>query len=158
MQDENLMDQWEQAEQETASPSTLEQMDNLIQELARARATYEEKKRASTEAHDALEEVEKKVIGALKANGRSKFEAEGVGLAYISEREVYTVPKDTGNKTKLFNYIKEKYGPDALMSMVGINYQTLNSWANKEIEAGVMQIPGLEAPTMQETLNFRRKS
>lgn len=153
------MNQWDQENHDEVAPdqSTLEQMDSLILELRRAREEYEAKKLVATEAHDKLEIVEKKVIGALKANKRTKFEAEGVALVYISEKEVYRVPKDNESKKKLFNYIKNKYGDEVLMAMAGVNHQTLNSWANKEVEAGVMEIPGLEAPTMQETLNMRRK-
>lgn len=129
-----------------------------MKELQKARLAYDEAKAASTEAHNYVEEVEHKVMNALKLNGRTKYEVEGVGLVYTSSKEVYTTPKTTSDKKALFGYIKDKYGPETLMSMLGINHQTLNSWANKETETGeIMEIPGLAQPTEAITLSFRRK-
>ena len=155
MTDQNPMAEWDNPVEE--APLTLEAMDALITELRRARETYDSAKKFSTEKHNELEEIEKRVMGALAANGKSKYEAEGVGLVYLVEKEVYTTPKTNEEKRLLFQYIKDKYGNDSLSSMLGINYATLNSWANKEVESGVMKIPGLAQPTMATTLNFRKK-
>jgi DNA-binding transcriptional regulator YbjK len=153
----SLADQWQAETASTEAASTLEQMDDLIQRYAKAREKYDEQKAVATDLYKESEELKKQVINALKANKRTKFETEGVGTVFIVEKEIYTVPKVADDKTRLFNYIKDKYGADTLMSMVGINHQTLNGWANREVESGVMQIPGLEAPTMDESLSFRRK-
>jgi hypothetical protein len=149
------IEEWDGLEE--PSSLTVEQLDDLIRKLRDARDEYDAKKKASSEAHAALEEVEKLVINTLQAAKKSKYELPGVALVSISHKESYTTPKTNDDKNKLFSYIKEKYGPDALMAMVGINSQTLNAWANKESEAGVMVIPGLAAPTATETLSMRRK-
>ncbi len=133
-------------------------MDALVQSLKLKREEHSKAKEEAAKIYHELEEAEKSVINALKASGKSKYELEGVGLVYISHKETYPTPKTNEQKTLLFNYIKAKHGPDALMSMVSINHNTLNSWAAKEVEADPMlQLPGLESPTATETLNFRKK-
>lgn len=158
---ENQMDQelseW-MPQQQTLSQVTTEQLDQAIAEMNSLRKAYEEKKRESTEAHNQLEAAQKQVVGLLKASNKSKYEAEGVGLAYIVTKETWTVPKSNDRKQDLFNYIKAKHGPEVLMSMVGINHMTLNSWAKKELEAEpLVHIPGLEEPTSEEILHFRKR-
>jgi len=143
---------------ETAEESTtLEAMDKLVIDMRAARDAYDLAKKASTEAHNKLEAIEALVINALNANKRTKYEVPGIGSVSISHRESYTTPKTPENKQMLFKYIQEKYGDSALTGMLSINSMTLNSWANREAEAGVMSIPGLEAPTATEVLSLRRK-
>lgn len=99
--------------------------------------------------------MEKKVLAALKAKGKTKYEVEGVGRVNIIMKETYETPKTNEQKIALFNYIKSKYGPDVLMSMTSINHQTLNSWCNKEIDSDPsVKIPGLNPPTSDEQVRF----
>lgn len=154
---EDQLSQWDQA---TSAPEnlTVEQMDDMVRDLRDAKDVYDSFNEQAEEAKKAYEAKRKILLDALRTLKRDNYSVDGFGLAYISRKEVYTVPKTNDDKNKLFTYIKEKYGPDALMSMVGIHSATLTSWANKETETGdVMQIPGLEQPTMIETLNFRKK-
>lgn len=154
--EENQFNDWDSIEKTDESEVTLAQMDLLVTVLRELRTDYEQKKEASSEAHGKYKEQEAKVIGALRASKRRDYRVQGIGLVVIREEEAYRTPKTNDEKTRLFNYIKDKYGPDVLMGMASINSQTLNSWANKEAETGVMSIPGLEAPTMTESLSFRR--
>ena len=154
--EQTILDQWNQVDQPSQAV-TLEQMDQLLVDLSAKRDRYDELKANATEAHNEYEAQMKLVIDTLNANKRNSYTVEGVASVHIVHKEVYTTPKTNEQKTQLFNFIKEKYGPDVLMSMVSINSQTLNSWANKEAESGVMSIPGLEAPTMQENLSLRRR-
>ncbi len=150
------MDEW--AEQPTQEIS-VSQMDELIKNLKAHRELHAKAKEESAKAHALLEEVEKLVLNTLKACGKRKYEVDGIGMVYTSVKETYATPKTVDAKKKLFDYIKEKHGPEALMGLVGINHQTLNSWAAKEVDADPqVQIPGLEAPTSEEILNFRKKS
>lgn len=157
MQEQNQLDQWQAEAAEPQSATTMAEMDRLIAEYKAVREDYEAKKKISNEAHARLEDVEAKVIASLKANHRSKYPVDGLGTAYIINKETYTTPKNNDDKSKLFAYIDGKYGRDVLTSLLSINSQTLNSWANKESESGVMQIPGLEAPTLKESLGFRKE-
>lgn len=145
--------EWEQQTQELS----VEQMDTMVRQLKEARQVYEEAKKKSSEAYSALEKVETQIVNALKASGKSKYFVDGVGTVSWYVKESFTTPKVNEDKTKLFNYIKEKYGADVLMSMVSIHSATLNSFANKETEGGVMEIPGLSAPTGSEILSFRKE-
>ena len=134
------------------------EMDKLIQQLSEKRKEYEASKRASADKYRELEELETLVTNTLKTAGRSKYEAEGVAAVDIRVRESFTTPKSVEDKTRLFNYIKNKYGADTLLTMTSINHATLNSWASKEIEADPgLQIPGMQAPTATEILYFRSK-
>lgn len=149
------MQQW--LPQETESVTT-EMLDQAVAKIRQLRSHYEAKKQEATNAHNELEEAENVVANLLKASGKTKYEAEGVGLAYLVTKETYTVPKSTDAKQKLFEYITKKYGRDTLMQMVGINFQTLNSWAKKELEADpLIEIPGLDQPTAEAILHFRKK-
>ena len=150
----NQLEDWN--EPVATTPATLEAMDALIAEYVAARDDYDRKKEESNKANAVKDELKDKVIAALKANGRSKYDAPELGLVYISSKEVYPTPKTTEDKAQLFTYIQAKYGPQALLGLQSIHSATLTAWANKEAESGVMKIPGLEAPTMQETLNYRR--
>lgn len=151
-----ILEQWDQADQ--PENITVEAMDLLVQQMSAAKKTYEARQEEADEAKKDFDSCKKQMLGALLALKRDNYSVDGHGLAYIARKEVYTVPKTNEDKNKLFTYIKEKYGPDVLMSMVGIHSQTLTSWANKETETGEVQtIPGLDQPTMIETLNFRKK-
>lgn len=147
--------EWEQTE--SNDPMTLEQMDQLVKQMKEARAKYEAAKKLSGDAYKELEDIENKVVASLKAAGKSKYNVDGIGTVSWYVKESFTTPKVNEDKTRLFNYIKEKYGPDVLMSMVSIHSATLNSFANKETENGVMEIPGLAAPTGTEILSFRKE-
>ena len=129
----------------------------MIVDLKALQAVAEASQAKADEDSEAYKLKREEVLKVLKANKRKNYSVEGIGAVHIAEKEVYRVPKTIEDKTKLFNYIKEQYGPDALMTMVNIHSATLTSWANSESEKGVMQIPGLEAPTMIETLNVRKK-
>ena len=155
----NELEQWDQESQAMNQGSlTVEQMDELLRRLRELKETKEAHDEVAKEAAQAYEAHRKLVLDALRTLKRDNYSVDGAGLVYISRKEVYTVPKTNADKTNLFNYIKEKYGPDALMSMVSIHSATLTGWANKETETGeVMEIPGLEQPTMIETVNFRKK-
>lgn len=143
-------------EEKQLDQMTLEQMDRLVIALKSARLDYEEHKKVAANAAAKVEEIEKKLIAALKANNRTGYGVDGVGKVSFYIKESFTTPKTNEAKKELFDYIVDKYGGEALMTMTSINSQTLNSWANKESEAGVMQIPGLEAPTGKEILSFRK--
>lgn len=149
------LDQWDQVDQQEESIS-LEQMDALILQLKELKAASEAAQEKADAEKATYNEHRDLVLKTLRANNRQKYSVDGVAMVYISDKEVYTVPKTIEQKTALFNYIKDTYGADALMAMVGIHSATLTSWANQESDKGVMQIPGLEAPTMISTLNVRK--
>ncbi len=140
------------------SPTSLEEMDTLVKDLADARRKHSEAKDIATDLWHKMEDIEQKVISALRANGKTKYEAEGVALVSVRIKDMFSTPKDIADKSALYAYIQGKYGAETLTSMLAIHSATLNSWANKEIESDPgLQIPGLALPTSVETLYFSAK-
>lgn len=143
---------------EVATPATtLEMMDDMVRKLKELKDQAETKQEEADEVKAAYNAQRKLVLDALKANNRQNYSVDGCAMVYVNSKEAYRVPQTLEDKTKLFDYIKITYGEDTLLSMVGIHSATLTSWANAESEKGIMSIPGLEAPTMVETLNVRKK-
>ena len=136
---------------------SLEQMDEYLRQLSKKRAEHAAAKEEAARIYHELEEAEKTVLNALKNSGKTKYELEGIGRVNIIHKETFSTPKTNEQKIALFNYIKSKYGGEALMAMTTINHQTLNSWCNKEIEGEPgLQIPGLDAPTASEEVRFTK--
>ena len=156
MQEQMNLDEWTYGQQDTQTV-TLEQMDDLVIKLRDARDFHDSKKKEASSAHADLEVIEKLVINTLNANKRTSYAVDGVASISLSYRESFTTPKTPESKTMLFNYMRDKYGQDVLLSYQSINSAALNSWAKQESAAGVMVIPGLEAPTATEILTVRRK-
>lgn len=137
--------------------TTLEMMDDMVRKLKQLKDEAEAKQEAADEVKNAYNAQRKLVLDVLKANNRQNYSVDGCAMVYVNSKEAYRVPQTLEDKTKLFDYISNTYGEDTLLSMVGIHSATLTSWANAESEKGIMSIPGLEAPTMVETLNVRKK-
>jgi hypothetical protein len=155
---EDLFGEFEEASVVVASAVTLHQLDATIEILLALRAEHDTAKKATSEANARCEEQERVILGILSALGRTSYEAEGLARVTRCMQTTYKVPKEGGAKKELFDYIERKYGDEALLGMVGINHQTLNSWAKRELEdATVSKIPGLELPTSLEYIQVRRK-
>lgn len=152
-----MQDEWSEPQEQTSS-MTFEEMDNLVQQYHQARLKVEAASAAKKELDQAKQDLEDKVIQALKSSGKTSYTLEGVGSVGVSYRDSFVTPKTNEDKRKLFDYIKSKYGDDYLTKLLGINSNTLNGWAKSEIEADPgLTIPGLEAPTSNEILSFRKK-
>lgn len=134
-------------------------LDEKIKKMRELRLEYEEKKAAATEAHDAYERAETEVMALLKSAKKSSYIVEGLGTVSIRNRYVVRVPKDLSSKQRLYNYIRDKHGSEELLALTSINHQTLNAFVNAEKENNpLVEIPGLDAPTHEESLAFRSVS
>jgi len=143
---------------ELATPGDkLDLLDKAMKDLAEARAIRDEAESKYNIAAAAVTVIEDTLMGLLKSSNRESFKTPGVGSVSITHRQNFTTPKSGDEKVALFNYIKEKYGEETLRSMISINSMTLGSWAKKEIEEGVLTIPGLAQPTVTEKITFRRE-
>lgn len=143
---------------ELATPGDkLDLLDKAMKDLAEARAIRDEAESRYNIAAAAVTVIEDTLMGLLKSSNRESFKTPGVGSVSITHRQNFTTPKSGDEKVALFNYIKEKYGEETLRSMISINSMTLGSWAKKEIEEGVLTIPGLAQPTVTEKITFRRE-
>jgi hypothetical protein len=148
---------WGMGEETPVSTVTLQQMDDLVKQYAEARSKYDEAKAESNKAHAELQALEGQLVQTLSVNGKTSYNVDGVGSLSVVTLESYKTPKDAEAKKNLFKYIQQKYGQESLTNMLSIHSATLNSWANQEAQSGVMSIPGLDQPTVTESLRFRRK-
>ncbi len=149
----------------SANPSiTTEILDQMITEMTKARAVYESAKAVATERYKEFETLEGKVIEALTQAGKRKYHVDGIGLCYFIEKLVVTTPKTVESKKNFFDYLRKQYGDIFLLDKQGINHQSLqkiyNDCYKEAVERGEgaeFQIPGLEQPTTQISLGFRKE-
>ena len=140
---------------------TVEEFDALVASLKLQKAECERLKEEKTRAEDLRSRLESQIIAALKSSGKSKYFVDGIGTVYQINKLVFRTPKTVEDKRALFDYIEREYGKDALDGYLTLNHQTLNSFANQEMERMVEKnprftIPGLEAPTGISSLGFRK--
>lgn len=139
-----------------------EQLDDLIREMKRLDDEKDKAKQAHSEASEKYEAARDAVLSALKACGKSKYYVDGLGTAFIASRLSFQTPKEIEQKDAFFNWIASTFGDDTLKGMVTVNSQTLNAFCKREFEAALergeadFKIPGINEPTAQETVNFRK--
>lgn len=153
MSNETSLETWDQVDAVEVSTAEL---DAKVKQMQDEWADYEAKKKIATEAHTKYEETERYVLALLKAAKKSKYVVEGLGTVSVANRFVVRTPKSIESKKLLFDYIRERHGSEGLIGLVSINHQTLQSFINEEKKVDpLVQIPGLEAPTSEESLRFR---
>jgi len=141
--------------QTEVSAVTLQLMDETINELVAKRQAYDEQAAVVKSIGAEVDALTDKVIAMLQANNKSSYKLDGVAGVSISMRSSYKIPTPE-SKVQLFSYIKNKYGEETLLQLQSINSNTLNAWAKKEFESGVMIIDGLEQPTVTPILSVRK--
>lgn len=130
---------------------------NELDHLFRKLYEYRELKRQMDEEEKTLnaqiDELENAILLRMKENNKDNWETEDAKF-YISRKMSVTVPKEPEKKEAFLGYLESQ----GLRNMFTVHSQTLNSWYNQEKEKGSeMNIPGLDMPTLRETLNMRRK-
>lgn len=136
---------------------SIAEMDNLVKTYREARLAYEKAKEESSRLYHILEEAENQVRNALTEAGKNKYFVDGVGTVSLAVKSSFTTPKTVEDKLKLFDYIKFKYGDEALINYLSIHSSSLNSFANRELESDpTLTIPGLTTPTVTTELRFRK--
>lgn len=143
---------------------TTEKLDEMVKEMRAKRDVYESHKAKATELYKEFELSEGALLEALNKAGKRKYHVEGCGLVYLIEKLVVTTPKTLEAKQKFFGYLRETLGDTFLLDKQSINHQTLQKIYNdayKEAQeagcADTFSIPGLDAPTAQVNIGFRRE-
>ena len=141
---------------------TTAELDDLVKALKQARNDYDLASSISSEKHEAVKELELKLIDLLTAAGKSSYEVDNIARVTVVSKTQVTVPKTIEQKEQLFTWLKDKYGVDGMLAYQTINYQSLNSMYNKELEAAIdggylLDIPGLDLPQVVRTLQVRSK-
>lgn len=140
--------------------SQLQEMENLMEQLAATKQALEEISAKEKEIQETRRAIENEIMRKLKEVGNTSYRSK-FGLATIKTTFSYKIPKDLQAKEQLFNYIKEK-GHDVYLSLLSVNSQTLNAWAKQELQNAIdngkfpFSIPGLDEPIPYETISFRK--
>lgn len=122
---------------------------NKLYEYRELKKKFDEEEKALNKT---IDELENSILIRLKENNKDKWDTENATF-YISRKMSVTVPKEPEKKETFMNYLEG----NGLKSMFTVHSATLNSWYNQEAEKGNTNIPGLDMPTLRETLNMRRK-
>ncbi len=144
--------------QEAAEEVSTKELDDLVIQMQADWDAFEVQNDKAKELRAVYDTTEAKLLELIKRAGKTKWNAEGIGTAYVINKYAITTPKTGSAKEKLFAYIKERHGPETLLGLLSINSQTLNSFVNKELENNPLEnIPGLDPPTHRESLGFRKE-
>ncbi len=150
-------------EQESAT-ITVEAMRALVQRLTDLREVKEKVEEELKEINADLSALKTKILQALQATGQDKFVAKGLGTVSIKRTDSVTTPKTVEERQALWQYIQDKYGPDAAWAKFNINSQSLNSFFKEEREAiqdaldkSLFKLPGVGEPQTFLDISFRSK-
>jgi hypothetical protein len=125
---------------------TVAEIEQDIADLVQLRTEHALKEREAKDIKSVFNEKQEKLRAKLEALELDSYKGKAGSFSY-KMREGFRVPKDLDAKKQFFAYLQEKGVFDELVS---VNSQTLNSWAQAEIEAALendnfdFQIPGLE--------------
>lgn len=145
---------------ESVNPSTLSEMESLVEHLAIAKQELEKIAEEEKKIQAIRRDLENQIMKKLKEVGNTTYVSK-FGRASIKTTLSYKTPKDMEAKKQLFEYIKAK-GDDVYYSLLSVNSQTLNSWAKAEHQYAIdnnifpFEISGLEEPISYETIAFRK--
>jgi hypothetical protein len=134
-------------------------IDRAVMEYASDRASYEDAKATSDEAHAVSEKSKMKLIDLLTSSGKEKYHVSGLGSVGISQSLKVRVPDGNENKMKMFDWIEKNEGVQALHAYATIHHGTLQTFysAMKEKYGAGWHLPGLELPQLENKLSFRRE-
>ncbi len=150
------------AEATATTPLNMAEMDKLIAEREKAWEEYDEKRKVSAAAMEVAELLDAKLMQALKDAGKSKYHVDGLGTISLQQKSVVRVPGTIESKKVFFKHLRER-GEEVLLSMATVNSNTLNSWYNQQLDEasakGILgfSVPGIDQPTMRETLRFNKE-
>lgn len=137
---------------------TLKDMDALIEQISNKRYEIDEHRIIEKKLNAELDELERKCISYLKELGRESYQSP-IGTIYQIQKPRITTPKTDKDKKAFFDYLEKK---GLFLQYASVNSNSLNSFYRAEFEAakerGEMDfnIPGLGAPSIYETVGFRR--
>jgi len=102
------------------------------------------------------------ILKMMESLDLEKQHVPGFGTVSRQENWSVKVPKTPDEKTRVFDYIREKYGQDALMGYVTINSNSLNAFYKQEFELAKerkdvrWKLPGIEEPSVYFKLGVRK--
>lgn len=137
-------------------------LEALGEKMAVLRDEIADAKAAVSVKENEYDELERKAISMLGELGKKSYPTEA-GLITKVEHWKVKLPQTPEDRKQFFDYLKEKGIFDNLIT---VNSNTLNSFFKAEWEALKQsspeeamnfRIPGINEPTLHETISFRRK-
>lgn len=154
--DGTTLSDWEKSQEK---PIDLAAMDEMISELVALKLVKEKIELELKEQTDLYEKKKDKVLSVLKNAGKKSYKVDGLANVIITQTPQVKMPKGLTEKEEFFSYLRDK---GIFTEMVSVHSQTLNSWYKTEFEnyanSGKIgfKIPGLEEPTVRESLSIRK--
>lgn len=139
---------------------SIKEIDELSLQYVKARAEYEAKKTAASEAYKEVEKLEFDLLDKLSKAGKNQWRMDGVGLFSVKTTMNVTTPKTLENKLALFDYVMSKYGKEVVADKFAMHSKSLQGFYNEELQASsdpsLFVLPGIDAPTASQSLSFRK--
>ena len=139
--------------------ATLQEMDVLVGRVMDLREKKEEVNRELKELNEEQREVEQKILSFLN---HAKMNSFAGTRATVSKKmhESVRIPASLEKKLEFFEFLKQR---GVFNTLVSVNSMTLNSFCKAESEAAKdrgefdFKIPGLDEPTLNESISVRKK-
>lgn len=136
-------------------------LDNLVGQLFTVGQKYDELEAAKKQVGSEYDELQSQILKILSDAKKSNYSVDGVGQVYTNNKYVVRVPEGLENLRQFKAWCLQKYGEDYVDATFKMHSQALTAFYNKEKEnspdAG-FSIPGVEAPTLVQTLKFKKES
>lgn len=142
-----------------AQAPSVKDLSDLQDEIITKRREYDVAKAAYTEVEDALAALESKMVTFMSDAGLTTFKTS-LGQITLNRRWRVNVPKGD-DLDKFMDYLKV-HQPESFRHLQTVNYQSLNSWFNAELDAARDRgdvgwaPPGLAEPRVNEYLSIRK--
>jgi len=139
---------------------TVADLDKLVEDMKAAYADQEVKKAAATEANKNVMRLESKMVAYLKELNRENYSTPW-GTPYIIENWKVNNPETNEDKKAFFDFLREKGGEALVLKYMTVNNNSLNSFYKSEKKEAekkqeLLNIPGIGAPKLHESLGFRK--
>lgn len=139
---------------------TIAEVDKAIEVLAEYRATYESKKKASSEAHKVYQEQVSVVLEMLDKSGKKSFKTEGIAMVSKKSSLSVKIPSNHADKADLFKWLKAELGAEGFLTYATVNSASLNALYNSMYDMSEdkenFKISGVGEPVERVTLSFRK--
>lgn len=144
------------AEQQSVA---LQDLNNTAKKFFEQKAKIAKMKEDQKAQQEILDDLESKILSVFEAHEMEKLHIPGHGLLYETARFTVPTPKSLDDKTKFFDYLKER---GIFFEMASVNSQTLNSFYKAELERAVAEgnsdfkLPGIGEPSHVKSLSSRK--
>jgi len=130
MADDQQLEMWDEVD---AVDVSLKDLDAMILEYKEKEKAYDLQKEISNAAKVEMEASKLRVLLTMESAKKDSYSVAGLGTLTRVAKYSVKVPKDLDSKKEMLEYFKS-LGEDVYNGTVTVQYQTLNSHYNTEIE------------------------